>query len=258
MWLDFADAHYTFVAALAGQADAAQARLLSARAYVFQDFGENKRAMDEFHRAVEAYVQLEGEYSQYASYMWVSIAAVAQSERELQRALDALDQAGRIREAIFGIHHPKSYEVELDRAQILQEFAPERVDEIYQPLLERVEQTHGVDGVRTAYVASQWGNSLRERQGCAAARPTLERAVAILAAKPRDDTAWKSSAYLNAAACRLEAGEVMSARAAAVVAQDLLGKVPDADASAKAQELIDACDRALAADPRSDSRGSPR
>ena len=253
LWLDLAEAHHTFIAAPAGQPDPTLARLLAARAYFFQDVREYDRALAEFRRAVAAYVQLQGEYSDNASYLWMSISYIAGQQGDLQTARAAVDQAGRIREAIFGANHPSSIEVDLARAELLHKLDPAHVDATYREILARAVQVSGEDSMLAASTDFYWASSLHERQGCAAARPKAERAAAILARDPDARPIWLPLAYLLTATCRLEAGDAASARAAAVLARDAFGEDPDPALAGpelvKARELIAACDAALARSP---------
>ncbi len=263
LWLDLAEAHHTFIAAPTGQPDAALARLRAARAYFFQDFGEHDRALPEFRRAIDAYVLLQGEYSEHASYLWMAIAHIAKLERDPQTARAALDQAGRIREMIFGSRHPMSIEVALARVELMHLLEPTSVAATYPQIMALAEQTSGADSILAGSVAYQWGQWLKQDQGCAAARPMLERMFEILTRSPETRPNWLASAYLMTATCRFEAGELRPARAAAVLTRDAFGPDPDALAGpelAEARTLIEACDTALAAaDPAAQRlrRGDP-
>lgn len=226
-WLDLAEVHHTFIAAPAGQPDSALARLHSARAYFFQDFGETAKAVEEFQRGIAAYERLQGEYSEYASYLWMSIAQIATDGKDLKLASNALEHAGRTREAIYGSQHPRSIEVDLARVELQQELAPASVEATYDQILDRAEQTGGKDSLLTASVHYQRGHWRMQRQGCTAARPGLERVAEILGRHPDVKPHWLAAAYVKIATCRLADGEANAAHTAAMRARNSLGPNPE-------------------------------
>ena len=144
----------------------------------------------------------------------MSIAHLATMAKDLNTARDALEHAGRTREAIFGSEHPQSIEVDLARVELLQELDPDSVDASYRQILERAERTGGADSVLAANVHYQRGHWLKLRQGCAAARPELERLVEVLGRLPDARPDWLVAAYVMVASCRLEGGDASAARAA--------------------------------------------
>ncbi|MCA9685899.1 MAG: tetratricopeptide repeat protein, partial [Myxococcales bacterium] len=252
LWLDLAEAHHTFVRAPEGQADGGLARLHSARAYFAQDFDEFDTAIAEFRQAIAAYVLVQGEYSDMASYLWLSIAHIAMGQGDYRTAQEAVEEAGRIREAVFGVLHPESIEVEMYRAAILNELSPQEVDQAYARTLEHATATSGAESPLATSVTFDWGRSLKERKGCEAARERFEAVITTITRATREPgelrPVWYDEAYLLTAGCRLEAGDREGAR---TLAQRVLDESPpieegeDAEVSPqieRARELLAACD----------------